>query len=844
MRVPLSWLREFTDCELSAEDIARRLTLAGLEVEAIERIGVFSNEVRVARIESVQAHPAADRLKVVDLDVGADGTRRAITGAPNVTESSAGRLVPAALPGAILIEGDAEDFDVFSVEPKALRGTDSDTVLCSGKELGLSDDHEGILFLDLPNAKPGDKLHEHASIPRDAAADIVLEVAILPNYGRCLSIIGMARELAALTRSAFRLRLDAVHLPSDPNAVEIEITAPDLCPRYTGAILRGITVRESPPWLKRRLVLTGHKPINCVVDITNYVMVETGEPMHAFDLDRLPAPSIRVRRARAGETIATLDQKAPEGQDGSEAAPPPPRELDSDMLLITSGDEPVAVAGVIGGLHSQIHDDTRSVLLEAANFDATSIRKTSARLKVMTESSYRFSREVDPNLTIVAIQRAAFLLREIADAEVEGVGLSDQFPGRAPKRELDVRLAMIRRSLGMDLAADEIASALSRLGFEVEPTSDPGTLHVEIPGFRNDVAIEADIAEEVIRVIGFDRLKPRLLEEPLPRQRRNPSWEIRRAIREYLAGAGLQEIVTYSLTHPDVEEKLTLGSNDEKTSDGDGGIGASGPRLTVLHPSTKERSSMRRTLLSGLLEIVARNHRERRRIALFEVGLVWRPEAGDGTLPAEIPQIAIALSGPIDEPTWADASPRSYGFFELKGLIEGLLDRHPLGDTRLERHRGAPWHPGIAARLIQGERTIGFLGEIHPSVLRAFDIEGRRVVAAVLDFEPWVDHASELRKFTPLLRFPPVRQDLSLVVAEEITTEAVENALRETAGPLLLSTRLADLYRGPQVGEGRKSLSFRLEYGAPDRSLTEEEVNAIRERILPLLRERIGAEIR
>ncbi|MBN1442355.1 MAG: phenylalanine--tRNA ligase subunit beta, partial [Planctomycetes bacterium] len=598
MRVPLSWLLEFTDCALPVEEIARRLTLAGLEVEGIERIGVFSRDVIVGAILGCTAHPRSDQLRIVELDLGAGRRASAVTGAPNIAEGATGARVPVALPGGVLIDPKADGFDLYEVGARPVLGVESSAVLCSEKELGLSEDHSGVLVLD-PGAEPGTPVIDHRPPGPDALADIVLEIAILPSQGRCLSIIGVARELAAVARSSFRISLDAEHIPLKADAFDIEIRDPDLCPRYSGYVLEGLSVKPSPLWMQRRLVLAGHKPYNNLVDVTNYILAELGQPMHAFDLDRLPARNIIARRARPGETMYTLDQKLDEGPEGEKD---PPRVLDDSVLLITSADEPVAVGGVIGGLESQIHEDTTNILLEAASFDPISIRRTMSLLKVTTESSVRFSRGVDPALTLVALQRAAHLLKEIAGARPAGA-IADRYPRPREARRLEVRRESICRTLGMDLPAEEISSALARLGFEIDAgRTDEETIAVGIPGFRSDVEIAADVAEEVIRVIGFDRLPARRLAEPLPRQRRSPSWEIRFGLRDRLVGAGLQDTISYSLTTPAAEKPLLPPWR---------GDGASPPYVEILNPASRERTSMRRTLLSGLMEAVARNHRHR-----------------------------------------------------------------------------------------------------------------------------------------------------------------------------------------------------------------------------------------
>ena len=838
MRVPLSWLRDFSDCDLPPEEIADRLTLGGLEVEAIEKIGVFSDDVRVAGILSCVDHPRAGKLRQVELDLGGGRRATALTGAPNIRAGMKGTKVATAGPGALLIDAGAEAFELYTVQPRTIQGVESTAVLCSEMELGLSDDHTGVLIVEGKDAAPGHPLRDHMMTETDAEADVVLEVAILPNYGRCLSIIGIARELAALTRTSFHLELDATHLPRSDDAFDIVIADADLCSRYSGYVLEGITVKPSPRWMQRRLVLAGHKPICNLVDVTNYVMTEMGQPMHAFDLDRLPARNIGVRRAKRGETISTLDQDvSPAGGEGGDGArsKEPPRPLDDSILLITSGDRPVAVAGVIGGLESQIYPDTKNILLESANFDPVAIRKAMSALKVTTDSSYRFSREVDPALTVLAIQRATSLLTQTAGAKPRGA-ICDKHPRKKEELQLKVSRREICRSLGIEIERKEIHNALTRLGFTSTDAGRNGdSILVGVPGYRPDVTIGADVAEEVIRVLGFERVEPKYLKEPLPTQHRNLTWEIRQRIRDFLVGTGLQDIITYSLTTPEDERRLraVAGSDEEGP-----------PYVKILNPSSQERSAMRRTLLAGLLDVLRRNDRRRERIALFEIGLVWHPEHGDGTLPAEPEHLALVLSGPVEEATWSESRPKETSFFDMKGLLEGLLERLHLKDYRFERSGETPYHPGAAAQLRIGDHSVGTLGQLHPAVLEAYELEKRTVIAAEIELKPLIEATRSQHPFEAFSRFPPVRQDWNLVVDDDMEASRVMDTIQDTVGQLLKDIRLLNVYRGEQLGDGKKSLAFQLTFCADDHSLLEEDVNRIRDGALSVLEEKVGARLR
>lgn len=836
MRFPLSWLKDFNDCDLSIEDLANLLTRAGLEVENIERIGIYSDRIVVGEISDVRPIPDTDNLHEVDILLGNDEQGTAVTGAPNITPDSRGARVPVALCGAVLIDAKSETFAITTVKAREFRGVKSSTVLCSGMELGLSDDHTGVFLFD-DSAEVGAAAGDVLEIPENCAADVVFEIEILHNYGRCLSIIGIAREVAALTRTPFRLEIKAEHLPTDPEAFKVSIEDPELSPRYSGLVLEEVRVEPSPAWMQRRLVLAGLSPINNLVDVTNYVMVEMGQPMHAFDLDKLPAQEINVRAAREGETIHTLDQDLTD-KDGEPIAP---RELDESTLLITSGDQPVAVAGVIGGLESEISGDTDRILLESANFNFISIRKAMSKLKLKTDAADRFSKQVDPAQTVTAIQRAVHLLQELGAAKPAGA-IADCYPQPAENRSITIKNSDISRILGLELDDEEITSSLERLGIPAETDSE-GSIEISIPGFRPDISHSADIAEEVIRVIGFDRLEGRLLNEPLPRQDRNRSWELRRRIRSVLTGCGLSDVLNYSLTTPEAESRLLAGEPAAEEAP---------PYVQVINKKeSQERSSLRRTVLGSLMENVATNHRERKRIAIFEIGTVYLPEhtpqtggPGDEKLPLEVPRLAMVLSGPTNDPSWQDAKPKSSSFHDLKGIAKVLFNKLHIESCEFKPGQGGTYHPGVAALVLIDGKPAGTIGKIHPKVIEAYNLGEREVFAADLDLNLLLDALRTDYPFRSFSSQPAVYQDLALVVNDEVPAGDVMATIRESAGELLTDIDLFDIYRGEQLGEGKKSLAFQLTFCAEDRSLEEREINDLRDAMLGPLEEKLGAKIR
>jgi phenylalanyl-tRNA synthetase beta chain len=825
MRVPLSWLREYVDIPQEIEELAERLTLAGLEVARIEYLGPAAQAregkreqgsqatltwegIYIGEVLEVKPHPNADKLVVAVVDYG-KGPVESVTGAPNIRVGDQGQKVAVAEAGARIIDAYAPEPKPVKVKAMAIRGVRSEVVLCSEKELGLSDDHSGILILDR-EAEVGRPLAELLS-------DVVLELDLTPNLARCFSIIGVAREVAALTGQRFKTPEVKWHPQGPPisGQVEVEIQDPDLCARYTAALVKGVKVGPSPFWMRRRLALAGMRLINNIVDITNYVMLEWGQPLHAFDYDKLhgePAKRIIVRRARPGEKITTLD--------GVE------RDLTTEMLLITDPEGPIAIAGVMGGLESEVTESTRAVLLESASFSNTNNRRTAQALKLMSEAAARFGRGVPPELAVPALKRAAELMRELADGEIAS-GIVDVYPVKQREVELDLEPREVERLLGLAVSPPEIMELLERLEFACSPRE--GTIRVRVPQHRLDVSCPADLVEEVARLIGYDKIPTTLMADPLPRQERNRSLELEEQVREALVGCGLTEVITYSLTSLEAEAKLDPNSSPEGY-------------LHIANPLSRERSVLRRSLLPGLLETVAENLKHHERVAIFELGRVYIP-GEKGERPREPRRLGLALAGPRSRLSWHE-KPRAMDFFDLKGIVEELLLRLGL-EGRFERTSHPSFHPGRTAKLLIGGEEVGLLGELHPRVRESLELElAEPVLAAELDLEAILARAAPVGRYKPLPQFPAVLRDLAVVVDEAIPAEKVAQAIRAAGGGLLRELVLFDLYQGPPVPQGRKSLAFRLRLQAEDRTLTDEEADALRTRIEARLAEELGAELR
>ena len=826
MRIPLSWLREYVDVVLPVKELAERLTLAGIEVESIERIGAeWSREhIFVGQILQVQPHPNADRLTLATVEYGTGRPLTVVTGAPNLPVGFSGQKVAFALSGARLIDGYSEERRYITLKPARIRGIRSEAMVCSEKELGLSDYHEGILILP-DGALVGTPL-------ADYLGDAVLDFDIKGAFAHLESVIGIAREIAALTGKKLRndvltiLEREPIEITPCAPFVELEIADSELCPRYSAALIRDVTIGQSPPWMQQRLLKAGMRPLNVIVDITNYVMLELGQPLHAFDYHTLRGrspdadrPAIIVRRARQGERIATLDGVY--------------RTLDEEMLLITDGGGPVAIAGVMGGLESEVAEDTTDVLLESANFLFTNIRRTSQMLKLTSEAAHRFGKQIDCELTVKALARACQLMEDLADGKVEPL-YADLYPRPRHVPTIEFDPAEVKRVLGIEVPSEEIVRVLESLEFTCE-TKDcfSPLIRVTPPSHRLDVYRAVDLIEEVGRVIGYDKLPATLLRDELPPQRANPTLEGQEQVRDILVGCGLQEVITYSLTSPEAEARLWPTSSQQPEQE----------YVRLKNSLTSDRTVMRRTLMSGLLATVASNLRYTSHIAIFEVGRVYLPREGQ-LLPDERNRLGIALTGPRLAPSWLRAEESALGFFDLKGIVETLLSRLGITGARFVPTEHPTFQRGRVAELMVREVDLGLLGEVDPSVRAAFDLGGRRVCLAKLDLDRLLALINPEMRMTPISRFPAVRQDLAVVVDETIPAICVQEEIQAAGGELVRQVKLFDLYQGPPIPPGKKSLAYSLTYQALDRTLTDEEVARVHKRIVEHLKAELGAELR
>ncbi|GAC1322902.1 MAG: phenylalanine--tRNA ligase subunit beta [Thermoleophilaceae bacterium] len=798
MRVPAKWLRAHCDPALSTAEIGAALNASGTGLERIEHHGVGSADgFLVGRVLAAERHPDADRLTVCTVDDGSGQPRTIVCGAPNV---SAGQTVAVALPGALMPDG-------TQLREATLRGVRSSGMILAEDELGIGQDHAGILVL-ADELEPG--LPLAAAIPID---DEVLELEINPNRPDCLGVFGVARELHALTGAPLTgdpRASDAEALGSDhaEDHVEVEVADPEICLRFTARVFEDVRVGPSPPWLKARLSAAGQRPISNVVDITNYVMLATSQPLHAFDLDRVRGRRIVVRRAFDGERITTLD--------GAEHG------LDTETAVVCDAEGPSGIAGIMGGRISEVEATTERVLMEAATWVGPNIMRTEARLGLRTEASGRFEKQLHPALTLDAQALAARLMVELCGARLVP-GTIDVYPAPAGPRSVRLRPGRVERLLGAPIPADESAAMLSRLGFSVGSGDERG-LEVGVPYFRDgDIQREVDLIEELARVHGLEKLPTTLPARRAAVGRLSSGQRLRRRLEDALRDRGLAEVITYSFTSPAALARLRLD-------------GAAALRLA--NPLSEDASVMRPLLLSGLLDAARHNAaRGRAALALFESAHVYLP--GDGDRGALEPHHLAAVLTEAAPAGWRSRASEA-DFYAARAIAESVLAIARL-DWQTAPSVEPFLHPGRQAAIVAGGRTLGHIGELHPAIAGELDLG--RVACLELDAGLIVELAPGPAAYRDVTTFPAVLQDLAVVVADEVPAARVEATLRAAAGTLLERLSLFDVYRGDQVGPGRKSLALRLEFRSPERTLTDRDVGEVRAAIERALAE-IGGSLR
>ncbi len=857
MLVPISWLKDYVDIpdSVAVEELAERLTLAGLEVGKINYIGLPQTQVPgltlppsdhlvwdrdmlvLGQIVEVKSHPNADRLVLALVDYGGDELEQCVTGAPNLFPyKDAGPLdlplwSPFAKEGAEVWDGHSDEPKRMVLKGRELRGIYNKSMVCSEKELGIGDDHTGILLLEADLVEgfvPGAPL-------QDVLGDVILDIELTPNLARAWSITGVAREAAALLDVPMRYPSTEVVMegPAIEGRVAVDIREPELNPRFTLSLIENVTIKPSPQWMQMRLLKAGMRPINNIVDITNYVMLETGQPLHAFDWD-----IVRRRAADSGAATPTIITRLPDPGEKLTLLDDSVHQLDDFNILVADTAGSLSLGGVMGGLESEVQPDSTSILLEAANWNFINIRRTMQARKISSEAGTRFSRGVHPSQAEFGLRRATELMRRLGEGVV-AEGIIDDYPQRPETVVVDITAGDVNRLTGMTLKAEEIAGILRRLQFEVQQSDS--TLHVTVPDHRMDIGTgvvgQADLVEEITRIYGYDNIPITVIDDLLPPQRNNFDLQTEEWTRDLLVKAEMREIITYSFTTPAREALLTPP-----------GVSSSLPEtgyVTLANPISQDRTVMRHTLLAGMLDIAADNLRHANRLRLFEIGMVYLPVAGQ-PLPDEPRLLGLLMAGPSDVGSW-DWPPREalLDFFDLKGVVEGLLDGLHITDVTFAPVAHASFFPGRTAQLSVGRDVVGVFGEVHPTVCAAFDLpQDLPVIMAEFNLDLLLAQAQASHLVTPVPTQPAVYQDVALVVTEQTPAAEVEAVIRQAGGDLLEAVSLFDVYRGDPVPAGSKSLAYALTFRAPDKTLQEKAVNKLRDRIVKAAAQKLGAKLR
>jgi phenylalanyl-tRNA synthetase beta chain len=786
MKVSLSWLKDYVNIEMDVQDLASALTMAGLEVESVTNSFDYLEKVVVGRIVEISPHPNAEKLKLCRVDAG-NSIVQVVCGAPNIVENI---LAPLALPGTVFPDGSV-------LQTCDIRGQVSEGMLCSKRELELGDDKSGVMVLSgTPEA--GIKISVALSL-----SDFVLEIGLTPNRSDCLSVIGIAREIAAIQK--LKIEYPVKQQPDSNKDIlkytSVKIEAPEHCPRYAAALVTDITVSESPFWLRKRLISIGQRPINNIVDITNFVMMECGQPLHAFDFNRLAENRIVVRTAEKGETFVTLDQKE--------------RILDPEMLMICDGEKPVAIAGVMGGLNSEIGNSTRRVLIESAYFNPLSIRKTSKKLGLSTEASYRFERGLDPLGTVNALVRAALLMTETGNGKLIG-GIIDENPLIHDVVPIELSISETGRLLGIEMNRENIKSCLESIEFNVE-NADSDTLRVTPPSFRVDITRSVDLMEEAARLYGYNNIPTTLPFMHAGTIQPLKTLVLRDRIKNIMTGLSFMEAINYSFINESSCDQLRLLSNDKKRK-----------LLHVLNPINEEQSVMRTSLIPGLLETMRRNLSQQvRNLKLFETGNIFLSRGPDA-LPEEVEMAAGLWTGDRYNSAWY-AKETGCDFYDIKGIVEGLisaLNINNISFTKMPFELCCYTKQGYTAQVTIEGRLIGLVGEVHPEVLRNFNLKQRAFIFE-LNCNTLLDLTNKAKISKLLPKFPFTTRDITFIISKDIEAMSILERLNSFGEKLIENTQLFDIFEGDPVPPGKKSVSVRIIYRSPEKTLEDNEVNGI-----------------
>ncbi len=795
MKISINWLKDYIPFDTPVDELADRLTMVGLEVENIYQTKPQFNNVVVGKIIQIKKHPSSEKLKVCRVDVG-NGILQIVCGAPNV---SRGIKVPVAKIGAIL--GDQN-----KIEAKSIRGIQSEGMICSERELQLSDDHSGILILKNNHLNIGDPFTIQSELK-----DSILDIDVTPNRPDCLSYIGIAREVGVILGKKISIPHVSIHEDSSLTADRITIEIQDIkaCPRYCGRIVDGVKIGPSPPWLKNRLESTGIRSINNVVDVTNYVLMETGHPLHGFDYENIQNKEIIIRKARNGEQFTTLDEEN--------------RELNSNDLLICDGEKGVALAGIMGGINSEISNSTQSVFLESAYFNSMGVRQTAKRLGMSTEASQRFERGTDPNNTVYAINRAVQLITQVAGGKMTK-GIVDVYPNPINPFQIKLRLSRIPDILGIEIPRKRIHSILSKLDLQFNKEEEP--IQVAIPTFRPDLKREIDLIEEIVRHYGYDKIESKLTSVLTLNHRQNHEYEFTEKLRDILVGMGFLETINISML-----SKKQFALLDRRFTP-----------VQIQNPLSPDTMFLRTSITPNLLETIRwNNNRSINHLRIFEIGHIFSEKSN--ALPDEHLVLSGAVSGLLrSNPFWGEKN-QQVNFHHLKGIIETVLDRLHMTDFVFKATEHPVLNSQYTQKLTCNNKVIGILGKMNQSTLQQWDIEND-----VFIFELFLKdlfHVSPQRVINrSITKYPPIKRDLAVVVDEHIPVGSLEKLIHQVGGKKLISVDLFDLYRGKQIPSDKKSVAFSLTFLSKSRTLKEEEIEPIMKAILNALKKTYSASLR
>ena len=807
MLIPISWLKRYVPVDMPAQELAHKLTMAGLEIDEVREVGADwgRDKVVVGHVTALDRHPNADRLTVPTLDLGGGETIQVVCGGPNL---AAGQKIAFAHAGAMLHS--TRTGKTQALKKSKIRGVESAGMVCSEVELGLGDDHDGILVL--PDDAP-------VGMPLvDYLGDAVLDADVTPNRPDCLSILGVAHEVAALTGGTVT-EPDATY-PEDGDPIErditIEIADPDLCSRYGASLIRGVTVGPSPQWLQDALNSVGMRPINNIVDVTNFVMMEYGQPLHAFDFDTIGDSTVIIRAARSGEKFTTLDEEQ--------------RTLEPPMLTIADSQDAIALAGVMGGLNTEVGDSTTNVLIESANFDANNTRNTATGLGMRTEASYRFERGIRQDLVPRALRRATALTLELAGG-VAAKGIIDVFPVVKTPPTLTIGSEQFRRVLGTGISIDTIDRVLTSLGFET--TRDGDSLEVQCPYWRADITIAEDLVEEVARIVGYDDVPATLMSTEIPHHQPNAERVVRERVRDALVSAGMQETISYSATSLEALEKVETPTEEPEAP------------LKLSNPMSSDLSHMRTTLRSGVLQTLSFNRRMSRGegLRLFEIGAVYLPkeEAKERDLPDEKEMLMGVLSGPRSEASWL-VPEGDMDFFDAKGVLEAVFSQIGVSES-YEADTDSILLPGKTASVFCGNKPVGTIGEVHPRVLARFDLDEESVALFEIDLGAVYAAAGRVSlQYSPISRYPEAEQDIAILVDVDVPSSRIQTIINRHR--LVKKSAPFDLYSGEGVPQGKRSVAYRVTFQSDRSTLTGDLVDKARGDIMRQLEREVGATLR